>query len=726
MLVSLRIAGLVTLASIAWNPASAQPIGHTAEIECAQCITDIYPRWSQMQPAELQQQYRDHIVSVKKDLSSFLQLQPKEMTFANTIAYIAEFDSMENDPVRFLFLKRFTSTSPELDRIIEECSADYESYIAWLAGESGVWNQLQVAFSQQWMKDITDSERFLLDQVITLLKESGAHLSATDRMKLSDIAVRLTSLELKFMSRLQKAVEESYLVIESKWDLFGLRDWELDYFQKLAHERGYDGKWLIPLQDINQFYLVMQACHVEKTRKKLWEKYVSIAAPSMPYDNSAIVEEILFLRHQKAQLLGYDHYADFVCDQMMLKSGDEAMRFIDSLLTQFQPHWDASKKKMLSLASNLTARTVSEINPWDEYYYLNQLESNHAHQIWNVDMDIFPYSETLDKTLRLFEDLFNVSITSVPSAYVGEGETLPKDHVEVWHPSVTVYSVHDKKTKVHLGSFYLDLFVRDKKNTGSFTYPLRECTSPTRKGSLPHLAVLMMNMPSPQYGAENYMLDNYYLGILLHEFGHVFHQMFSDADYQIFTMQGLSQDFIEFPSTLFEQWAKSPESLKYFASSSSMDDEELTQVLERLLESGKIRQMWNNVDTLIKAKLDLDVHMNYASHYEAKDLNEASYALTSQYTMPYSCAPPSALWQFGHIMSSGYEASFYSYILADVLAHDAFSRFRSEGFFSPKLWQQFRKSVLEPAASKEMLDMYHDFMGRDLKNDAFLKQFNQK
>ncbi len=685
----------------------------------------LYPRWSQLTPEKLTKESRDLFITLRSDIQSLLKLRPEEMTMENTFGFITDFDAPEYSPLALIRFQSLVNHSPEWQMASQETYKYFQDYNAWLTGESGAWGVMQQAIQQDWAKNLSEEDQHIVDLCVNFYTNAGSLLSAEDKKILDKNIQELGRLEIQYHSNLQRSRDESYVIIEHSWQLFGLFDSFLQPLAQLALEKGYGTEskpqWLLPLHDDSIYFSVMQYCHVEETRKRLWEAHSKIAGEGTPYDNTPVVEAILRLRQENAELLGFESFADLRARKMMMGTAENATEFVDDMIELITPQWNAHKKMMLDLVSARLSRDISEIAPWNELYYLGLLENEKSKGRSDRYYNVFPFELTLNKLLRFYESMYGVIIKPVPTSFITEGETLAAGHAEVWHPSVRLYAVYDQETKAHLGSVYLDLLARPGKTQGALSYTLRAAKQREGAAHSPNLTTLIMNIPVDEEGLPYYNMMSDYVLYLMHEFGHVFHSICSDVKYCALTGSNMEQDFGEFPSTLFEKWISDPESAQLFATS-SLSQSDLVEFLTELNNANEIREMWNLMDTLITSKLDLDIHTHYKTRYAGRNLQETCYELTSKHMMPVSHMQPNPLLQDHHTMVSGYGACLYSYILSDVLAEDAYARFKAEGVTNPKIGMEFRRRVLEPGASLPSKTLYRNFMGRDLEYDAYFER----
>ena len=317
--------------------------------------------------------------------------------------------------------------------------------------------------------------------------------------------------------------------------------------------------------------------------------------------------------------------------------------------------------------------------------------------------------------------LYNISIDELPTVCLRSGESCPAGKVEVWHPEVRMFAISDKTNGAHLGSFYLDLHPRAGKRAGAWMSPLR-VGAPGKDGAphAPHLAAITANLTRPVAGKPA-LFSHLDVETLFHEFGHMLHAMLTDTELAGHWCSGIAWDFIELPSIINENWTWEPEALALYAHHYESGEPMPADLVERLNASRYFMPAIGNMRQFCLSKLDLEMHMNYASRFAGRDIDAATAELLAPWQMPSGVDEPSYMRRLSHCMSGAYAAGYYSYQWADVLAADAFRRFEAEGILNPAPAAAFRKAVLSVGGSKTAAEAYRDFLGRDPDPDAYLK-----
>lgn len=538
-----------------------------------------------------------------------------------------------------------------------------------------------------------------------------------------EIEQELAQLVLEFGKHVLDSTNAWELIITDKAELAGLsQDW-LDKAETSARKKGYGTDdapaWRISLE-FTSYGEVLRDCTVEATRKKCFEGQCSIGKGG-DYDTEKIVSRVMELRRELATLLGFKTYADLRAAHRMVKSGENAMRFIDSMMQKVKPAFDKECAQLLEFISQEKGEKVEALNPWDRRFYSNML----AKKLYDFDPESLRPYQLCDNVVKgmfsIFSHLYDVSYEEVPTVYLKPGETCPEGKVEVWHPEVRLFKVIDNKTQAHLGSFYMDLFPRETKRSGAWVLPMR-FGAPGASGvpHAPHLATLVGNL-TPAVGDKPALFSHYDTETIFHEFGHMMHNMLSDTELQAHAGSSVAWDFVELPSQLNENWTWEPEGIATYAFHYQTGNPIPSDLVKKLINSRYFFPATDNMSQLCIAKLDLEMHVNYNERFQGKSLDAATDELLSPWRIASTSSSPSIMRHLTHCISGGYAAGYYSYKWAEVLAADAFTRFQREGVMNAKTGADYRASILRQGDSKPADEVYRDFMGRDPNPDALLE-----
>ncbi len=683
----------------------------------------LYPRWNTLDAKQTVEQIATEININKKTIYQITCVPDSEMCFANTFGALEACDQRVDTLSRGLYHLSTVADSPEIRQSLEEMQQLTTEFGNWVIANRPLWQALKTAAAQDWVQDLSPSKKFHVENTMRSFQLSGADLPDDKKAQVGDLRKKLSTLGVQFNKNMLDSTNAWEQVITDPAALAGMSEAWMKSRAAMALKKGYGTEekpqWLLG-QDDACLIPVLESCDVEATRRLVWEGSNTVGAVA-PYDNAELIDQIVSTRQQIAHLLGFDNYAQMATVERMVKSEVAAMKFIDEFTAQLKPYWEKEKQVLFDFIAQQTGQTVTAVSPWDVRYYRTQLKETQYNFDSETMRPYFPADKAISGSLDIFEQLFDISIKQIPTASPKNGAPLAEGSQEVWDSEVTLYEVRDNKTQAHLGSFYLDLYPRSNKRSGAWCMGLRP-GDPAADGNphSPHLAVVVGNFTPPSEGKPA-LLNDYEMMVLLHEFGHLFHQMLSDVELRSHTGTAVARDFVEMPSQLMEFWLDDKKILPmlsgHFETGAPMPDE----MMDKFLASRYFMPADANMRQLGLAKLDMEIYSNYEEMFKGKDIDAATYEIQKHFMIPVTQPARSMIRQFSHIMSGGYAAGYYSYKWAEVLSADAYSRFKAEGMLNSTTGGDLRRSVLSQGGSKDEAQQFYDFMGREPKPDALLE-----
>ncbi len=707
---------------------SAQPSTEAAPCACASCLNTAsplelpYPHWNALDSQATVEDIRVEYNKNKKKIQQITAVPESEMCFANTFGALEDSDVRVDTLTRGLYHMSAVGDTPQVRKDLEAMQQLSTEFSNWVIANPALWETLKTAAAQDWVKELSPSKKKYVEDTIRSFQLSGADLPAEKKAEIGELRKELSALGIKFGKNVLDSTNAWEKIISDPAQLSGMSDAWLQSRAAMALEKGHGTaekpQWLLG-QDDACVIPVLEMCDVEATRRLIWEGSNTVGAVA-PYDNAELIEEIAAKRQEIAQLLGFDNYAQMATAERMVKNEVAAMKFIDDFTAQLKPYWEKEKEALLAFASEQKGTKVTALSPWDIRYYRTKLREKQYDFDSESMRPYFPADKAIAGSLAIFEKLFSITITQLPSACVKKGEKNAKAH-DVWDPEVTLYQVVDNATKAHLGSFYLDLYPRSNKRAGAWCMGLRP-GDPAVDGKphSPHLAVVVGNFTPPADGKPA-LFSDYEMTVLLHELGHLFHQMLSDVELRSHTGTAVARDFVEMPSQLMEFWLTDKDIIPMLSSHYETGAPMPEEMMDKFLASRFFMPADGNMRQLGLAKLDMEIYTNFDDKFKGKDIDQATYDVQKHYMMPVTLPSRSMVRQFSHIMSGGYSAGYYSYKWAEVLSADAYSRFKNEGMLNPKTGGDLRRSIMSQGGSKDEAVQFHDFMGREPKADALLE-----
>lgn len=542
---------------------------------------------------------------------------------------------------------------------------------------------------------LTTEQHYLLDKYYKGFVRSGAALDMEKQNKLREINKQLSSLTITFSNHVLAENNAFKLVVDKEEDLAGMPDWLKASAADEAKAAGMDGKWLFTLQASSRLQL-LQYAENRSLREKMYKAYISMGNNNDANDNKEVLKQVLILRLEKAKLLGFDCYSNFVLDDCMAKDSKTVMDFLHNL-------WGYSIKNAKSEAAELQKLMDKEgkgekLEGWDWWFYAEKLRQ----EKYNLnEEEIKPYFSLEDVRSGLYyvvNKLYGINLT-------------PITDVTVYNPDVTVYKVTDADGSF-LGIFYADYFPRASKRSGAWMSNFRE-----QQGEVRPLIYNVASFTKP-VGDMPSLLTIDEARTMFHEFGHALHGMLTKCNYKGVSGTAVAQDFVELPSQIMEHWAVEPEVLKVYAKHYKTREPISDELIAKIENQALFNQGFMTTELLAAALLDMEMH-NLTST-EGLDIAAFEKKVTDELGLIPQIAPRYRSTYFNHIMG-GYAAGYYSYLWAEVLDTDAFEAFKENGLFDQKTAGLFRANVLEKGGSEDPMTLYKNFRGQEPSIEPLLK-----
>ena len=543
--------------------------------------------------------------------------------------------------------------------------------------------------------ELTTEQHYLLDKYYKGFVRSGAALDMEKQNKLREINKQLSSLTITFSNHVLAENNAFKLVVDKEEDLAGMPDWLKASAADEAKAAGMDGKWLFTLQASSRLPL-LQYAENRSLREKMYKAYISMGNNNDANDNKEVLKQVLTLRLEKAKLLGFDCYSNFVLDDCMAKDSKTVMDFLHNL-------WGYSIKNAKSEAAELQKLMDKEgkgekLEGWDWWFYAEKLRQ----EKYNLnEEEIKPYFSLEDVRSGLYyvvNKLYGINLT-------------PITDVTVYNPDVTVYKVTDADGSF-LGIFYADYFPRASKRSGAWMSNFRE-----QQGEVRPLIYNVASFTKP-VGDMPSLLTIDEARTMFHEFGHALHGMLTKCNYKGISGTAVAQDFVELPSQIMEHWAVEPEVLKVYAKHYKTREPISDELIAKIENQALFNQGFMTTELLAAALLDMEMH-NLTST-EGLDIAAFEKKVTDELGLIPQIAPRYRSTYFNHIMG-GYAAGYYSYLWAEVLDTDAFEAFKENGLFDQKTAGLFRANVLEKGGSEDPMTLYKNFRGQEPSIEPLLK-----
>ena len=563
-----------------------------------------------------------------------------------------------------------------------------------------LFKKVNAVYQQKESLKLTTEQERLLEETYKDFVRSGANLSPEKQARLREINKQLSTLGLTFSDNILNENNAFKLYIDKEEDLAGLPEWFRQSAAEEAKADGQEGKWLFTLGNASRLPF-LQYSENRPLREQIYKAYINRGNNNDKNDNKKIITDIVSLRLEKAQLLGFDCYSNFVLDNTMAKNSATVMDFLNNL-------WSYSLPKAKAEAADLQKIMDKEgkgekLEAWDWWYYTEKLRK----EKYNLEEDeIKPYfklENVREGAFAVANKLYGITLTKL-------------DGIPVYHPDVEVFEVKDADGS-HMGIFYVDYFPRPGKSGGAWMSNYRE-----QQGDIRPLVCNVCSFTKP-VGDTPSLLTIDEVETLFHEFGHALHGLLTKCNYKGISGTNVVRDFVELPSQINEHWATEPEVLKMYAKHYQTGETIPDRLIEKILNQKTFNQGFMTTELLAAAILDMNLH----NLTDTKNLDVLAYEkeVMDQLNLIPEIAPRYRTTYFNHIIG-GYAAGYYSYLWANVLDNDAFEAFKEHGIFDKKTADLFRYNVLEKGNSEDPMTLYKNFRGTEPQLEPMLKNRGMK
>lgn len=664
------------------------------------------PQFSQVKPEHVLEAVKSAIDNSIRVLKTVVKEHEKDPTWDNVMAPIEEADDRVSRVWSIVSHLNGVCNTEELRKAHEACLPLISEYSTFVGQYQPLCEVLKTIKRSDAYQLLTKAQRKSIENSLRDFKLSGIDLPEDKKQRYAEIAAELSQLQTKFANNVLDATKAFTLHITDENEVKGLPASQINQARAEAKKRNLDG--MVFTLDIPSYLPFMTYVENRELRKTLYEAYATRASDKGPnagtWDNQENIENILRLRHEEAQLLGYPTYAHLSLATKMAETPEEVIGFLEDLARKSKLQGEYEVAQVREFAA---AQGQHDLEPWDMSFYSQKLcKEKYAYD----PQELRPYfgvEKVINGLFEVAQRLYNVSFR-------------PRFGVDVWHEDVRCYDIYDRFSS-KIGTFYLDLFARDGKQGGAW---MDECMTRRYRsdGSLQlPVAYLVCNFTPPVNGKES-LLTHDEVVTLFHEFGHGLNQLLTRIDISdVSGINGVPWDAVELPSQFNENFAWQEEVLNFLSCHNKTHEPLPKDKLDALIRAKNFQSAMAMLRQLEFALFDFRLHYEYdpAKGSRVYEILEQVRDLVSVIPRYKDGRFPDS---FSHIFAGGYAAGYYSYKWAEVLAADAFSRFEEEGIFNPKVGAQFRDHILAVGGALDPMDCFVAFRGRKPQVDALLKQ----
>ena len=594
----------------------------------------------------------------------------------------------------------------ELREAYEQCLPLLSEYSTFVGQHQGLYDAYNALHNSDEFKTLTTAQQKTITNALRDFELSGIALKPEQQKRYGEISARLSELASKFGNNVMDATLAWQKHITDESELAGLPESALALGADTAKSKELEG-WVFTL-DFPSYLPIMTYADNRELREEFYTAFVTRASDQGPnageFDNSAIMSEELALRHELAELLGFNSYADMSLATKMAETPEQVFSFLEDLAAKSKPQAEQELAELTAYAKD--KHGVTELAAWDYAYYGEKLKQEKYAISDEVLRPYFPANKVLSGLFTTVNRLFGISVKEVTE-------------FDTYHPDVRFFEIYDNSNTLR-GRFYLDLYARDRKRGGAW---MDDCMGRKVRanGELQTpVAYLVCNF-NKAVGDKPALFTHNEVTTLFHEFGHGIHHMLTQVDAApVAGINGVAWDAVELPSQFLENWCYEEEALSFISGHYETDEPLPKELLDKLLAAKNFQSGMQMLRQLEFSLFDFTIHHTYKAgepcHIQATlDEVRSKTAVVK--------APAFNRFQhgFSHIFAGGYSAGYYSYKWAEVLSADAFSKFEEEGIFNQATGEAFLKNILEKGGSEEPMELFKKFRGREPQVDALLR-----
>ncbi|VFP87707.1 oligopeptidase A [Candidatus Erwinia haradaeae] len=608
---------------------------------------------------------------------------------------ISHLNLVKNDPELRLAYEQVLCMLSEYNSWVGQNEALYIAYCK-LKGNAFIYQSLNIA------------QKKFIDNTLRDFQLSGIGLSKAQKSRYKEISTRLSVLSATYSNNVLDSTMGWEKVITDKNDLTGIPD-SILATMKLKEKTINQNGWRLTL-DVTSYIPVITYCDNRALREEIYYAYFTRASDQGPnagkWDNASIMHETLTLRHELSKILGFSSYAEKSLVTKMAENSDQVILFLNDLAQRIHSKAEEELEQLRIFAKK--EYNINDLQPWDIVFFSEKQKQS----LYNISDEqlrpYFPENLVLKGLFKIVENVYGIT-------------TIERNDVEVYHEDVRFFELFDEN-QIMRGSFFLDLYVRDHKCSGAW---MDDCVSRMRKsdGTLQKpIAYITCNFNRP-YDGEVALFTHQEVITLFHEYGHGLHHMLTKIETRgVSGIHGVPWDAVEMPSQLMENWCWQPESLMLI-SGHYRTGKALPQIfLNKLLATKNYQIALFIQKQIVFSLFDFHLHLQCGQDKSVKIIElfrDIKYQISGVLEPKWSRFPNT----FNHIFSGSYAAGYYSYLWANVLASDAWSRFETEGIFNRDTGQSLLDNVLTRGGSEHPMTLFYRFRGRQPTIDAMLKQY---
>lgn len=662
------------------------------------------PLFSKIKPEHIQEAVEHGIANCRSKIDQVLA-QSEPFSWDNLVAPLEEVDDELGKIWSPISHMNSVVSSEEWREAHDACLPLLSEYGTFVGQHQPLYEAYKSLRASAEFEQMNQAKKMVIEHSLRDFELSGIGLSDDNKLRYGELVKRMSELTSGFSNQLLDATQAWSKLIVDEAELAGLPESAIAAAKAMASAKEQEG-WLFTL-DFPSYLPVMTYSENRALREECYRAFVTRASDQGPfggeYDNGPLMDEIVALRHELAQLLGFESFAHKSLATKMAETPEQVLAFLNELASRSKEQGKTELAELTDFA--LQECNASDLQPWDLTFYAEKLKHHRYEISQELLRPYFPEDKVLSGLFYTVSRLFGLSIEE-------------QEKFDSWHDDVRFFHIRDSEG-VHRGSFYLDLYAREGKRGGAWMDDCR-ARRQTPNGLQDPVAYLTCNFNAPVDG-QAALFTHDEVTTLFHEFGHGIHHMLTKIDVAgVSGINGVPWDAVELPSQFMENWCYEEEALAEISGHHETGKPLPKEMLDKMLAAKNFQSGMVMLRQLEFSLFDFRLHLEYnpklGANIQAK-LDEVRQQVAVVKPAEFNRFQHS----FAHIFAGGYAAGYYSYKWAEVLSADAFSRFEEEGIFNLGTGRSFLENILQMGGSEEPMTLFKRFRGREPKIDALLR-----
>ena len=639
-------------------------------------------------------------IEIAKEEINIIALNSDKATFDNTIVALDFSGKKLNRITSIFFNLNAAETDDELQRIAQEVSPLLSEFSNDITLNESLFKRVKSVFDDKKNLDLTPEQEMLLNKRYKSFARNGANLNETGKTELRKIDTQLSKLSLKFGENVLAETNAFEMHLTKKIEVAGLPESVKEAAHQLAKEKEKKG-WIFTL-DYPSYIPFLTYADSRELRKKMAIAAGKKAFQNNDFNNEKNVLDIVKLRYQRANLLGYKSHAHFVLEERMAETPENVIEFSNTLLKKAKPAAEKEFEELENYAKKIGK--IDLLQKWDGAYYSEKLKK----ELFDLDQEIlkpyFKLENVIEGVFMIVKKLYDLQFEQV-------------FNIDKYHEDVKTYQVTNTKGDF-ISVFYADFHPRKGKRNGAWMTSYKSQQIKDGINERPQVSIVC-NFTKPTKTTPSLLTFNE-VTTLFHEFGHALHGMLANTNYSSLSGTSVSWDFVELPSQILENWCYEKEALELFAKHYKTGEVLPMKYIEKIKESASFHEGMQTLRQLSFGLLDMKWHGTNPEEIETiKAFENSAFTHTKLYPdVPENCMSTA----FSHIFQGGYAAGYYSYKWAEVLDADAFEYFLEKGIFNKEVATKFKEHILSMGGTEKPMELYKRFRGKEPKPDALLRR----